>query len=68
MFELITGTVSFFIGVVGAILWVIPFFFIYRKLGFNPWLSLLWLFPPAGLVMTYIVAFGGGNHDDDDDF
>ena len=66
MFELITGTVSLLVGAVTAVLWVIPFFFIYRKLGFNPWLSLLWLIPPVGLIMTYVVAFGGGTRDDDD--
>jgi hypothetical protein len=37
---------------------IIPFWFICKKAGFSPWLSLLCLFPSLGiLVLLYVLAF-----------
>ena len=42
---------------IGALLWILPFWFIFRKAGFSPWLSLLLFVPLVNLVMIYILAF-----------
>jgi hypothetical protein len=36
---------------------VAPYWVIFRKAGFSPWLSLLILIPLVNLVVLYIVAF-----------
>jgi hypothetical protein len=36
---------------------VLPFWQIFRKAGFSPWLSLLMLIPVVNLVMLYVLAF-----------
>jgi hypothetical protein len=36
---------------------VIPFWFICKKAGFSPWLSLLNVIPLGGLVLIYVLAF-----------
>jgi hypothetical protein len=36
---------------------IIPTWFICKKAGFSPWLSLLYLVPLGGLVLLYILAF-----------
>lgn len=44
--------------VIGVALIMIPCWFILKKAGFSPWLSLLCLFPSLGLlVLLYILAF-----------
>ncbi len=43
--------------VVGLALVIIPSWFICKKAGFNPWLSLLIAVPPGGLILLYILAF-----------
>ncbi|MFY9746448.1 MAG: hypothetical protein WA891_19755 [Acidobacteriaceae bacterium] len=42
---------------IGALLWILPFWFIFKKAGFSPWLSLLLFLPLVNLVMIYILAF-----------
>jgi len=42
---------------VGVAIILIPFWFICKKAGFSPWLSLLNLIPPCNLVLLYILAF-----------
>jgi hypothetical protein len=42
---------------IGALLWILPFWFIFRKAGFSPWLSLLLFVPLVNLVMIYLLAF-----------
>jgi hypothetical protein len=37
---------------------VLPFWFICKKAGFPPWLSLLYLIPLGGLVLNFVLAFG----------
>jgi hypothetical protein len=36
---------------------LIPFWFICKKAGFSPWLTLLNLLPGGGLVLVYVLAF-----------
>ena len=36
---------------------VIPFWFICKKAGFSPWLSLLNLIPLGGVILWYVLAF-----------
>jgi hypothetical protein len=37
---------------------VLPFWFICRKAGYSPWLSLLYIVPCGGLVLNFLLAFG----------
>jgi len=37
---------------------ILPFWFICKKAGFSPWLSLLYLVPFGGLVLNFVLAFG----------
>lgn len=41
------------VSVISAVL----FFSILRKAGYNPWLSILMLVPPLGLIPMYMLAF-----------
>jgi hypothetical protein len=44
--------------VIGVALIMVPCWFILKKAGFSPWLSLLCLFPTLGtLVLLYVLAF-----------
>jgi hypothetical protein len=36
---------------------IIPFWFICKKAGFSPWLSLLNIIPMGNLVLVYVLAF-----------
>jgi hypothetical protein len=36
---------------------MIPYWFIWKKAGFAPWLSLLMLIPMLNLIMLYVLAF-----------
>ena len=36
---------------------IIPFWFILKKAGFSPWLSLLFFVPFGGLILIYVLAF-----------
>jgi hypothetical protein len=42
---------------VGFLVYVIPFWMIFKKAGFSPWLVLLFFVPLANLIVLYIVAF-----------
>ena len=42
---------------IGAIIVVIPFWRICERLGYSPWLSLLWVVPLLGIIYTYFLAF-----------
>jgi RsiW-degrading membrane proteinase PrsW (M82 family) len=37
---------------------ILPFWFILKKAGFSPWLSLINVVPLGTLILLYIVAFG----------
>lgn len=43
--------------VVSAFIQGLPYWFICKKAGFSPWLSLLFLIPVGGLVLSYVVGF-----------
>jgi hypothetical protein len=45
------------IGAICILLVMIPTWFICKKAGFSPWLSLLVFVPMGGLVLLYILAF-----------
>ena len=36
---------------------MIPYWMIWKKAGFSPWLSLLMLVPLANFIMLYVLAF-----------
>lgn len=46
----------FFI-LIGLALVIIPSWFICKKAGFSPWLSLLVIVPFGGLILLYVLAF-----------
>lgn len=46
-----------FISIIGVLVYVIPFWMIFKKAGFSPWLVLLFFVPLANLLVLYIVAF-----------
>jgi hypothetical protein len=54
---------SAFIGIfavmmmVGIAIIVIPFWFICKKAGFSPWLTLINIVPMGNLVLLYVLAF-----------
>ncbi len=39
------------------LIYVVPFWVIFKKAGFSPWLVLLFFVPLANLIVLYIVAF-----------
>jgi hypothetical protein len=43
--------------VVGRAVVIVPAWFICKKAGFSPWLSMLNILPLGGLVLSYVVAF-----------
>jgi hypothetical protein len=45
------------IGLIYVFVLVLPFWHIFRKAGFSPWLSLLMMVPLVNLVMLYFLAF-----------
>jgi hypothetical protein len=44
-----------------SIIVLIPFWFIFKKAGFSPWLALLMFLPLVNLIMLYFLAFGRWN-------
>jgi hypothetical protein len=44
-------------GLLGVAIVIIPFWFICKKAGFSPWLSLLNIIPLGGLILAYVLAF-----------
>jgi hypothetical protein len=40
-----------------VVVYLIPFWFIWKKAGFSSWLSLLMVLPLVNLVMLYVLAF-----------
>ncbi len=43
--------------VIGAVFTVVPFWFIFKKAGFHPALSLLMVIPFADVIMKFFLAF-----------
>jgi hypothetical protein len=52
---LIPGAVM--LGLVFAVIFIIPVWKICKKAGFSPWLCLLVLIPFGGLILLYVLAF-----------
>jgi ABC-type transport system involved in cytochrome c biogenesis permease subunit len=44
-------------GLIGMIIVIVPMWFIWKKAGFSPWLSLLSGLPLVSLIMLYVLAF-----------
>ena len=44
-----------------AVAFIVPTWFIAKKAGLSPWLSLLCLFPLTGLILFYVLAFAEWN-------
>jgi hypothetical protein len=42
---------------VGYIVVIVPFWFICKKAGFSPWLSLINIIPLGNIILIYILAF-----------
>uniref|UniRef100_A0A372IUZ6 Uncharacterized protein n=2 Tax=Paracidobacterium acidisoli TaxID=2303751 RepID=A0A372IUZ6_9BACT len=40
-----------------AVIVILPFWMIWKKAGFTPWLSLLMFVPLVGIIMLYVLAF-----------
>lgn len=47
----------FMIAVMVAVVGVLPFWFICKKAGLSPWLSLIMIIPFGALVLPFIVVF-----------
>jgi branched-subunit amino acid transport protein AzlD len=45
------------IAVVVALVGVLPFWFICKKAGLSPWLSLIMMIPFGALVLPFVLAF-----------
>ncbi len=43
--------------VLGLVIVIVPFWFICKKAGFSPWLSLLNVVPFGNLILIYVLAF-----------
>lgn len=43
---------------IGAIIVIIPFWRICKRVGYSPWLSLLIALPLVNLIFLYVLAFG----------
>ncbi len=44
-------------GLAMAVIMIIPYWFIFKKAGFSPWLCLLFFIPLANIIVLYVVAF-----------
>jgi hypothetical protein len=47
----------FIVGIICLAVILIPFWFICKKAGFSPWLTLLNIIPLGNLVLIYVLAF-----------
>lgn len=50
------GLIGIF-ALIGVAVLLIPYWFIWKKAGFSPWLCLLMVVPLANLAMLYVLAF-----------
>jgi hypothetical protein len=42
---------------IGIFVYIIPFWMIFKKAGFSPWLALLLFIPLANIIILYVLAF-----------
>ena len=47
----------FILALLWAVIGVLPFWFICKKAGLSPWLSLIMLVPMGALVLPFVLAF-----------
>jgi len=45
-----------FLGLIATVVLVIPYWFIFKKAGFSPWLAVLMFVPLANIIILYVVA------------
>lgn len=45
-----------------VVFWVVPLWFICRKAGFSPWLTLLNCIPLGNAILLYLLAFAEWQH------
>ena len=50
-------SIFFVFGLIMIVIMLIPYWFIWKKAGFSPWLSILMLLPLINIVMLYVLAF-----------
>ena len=62
-FIIFVGLNEFFIILFFKLIIMIPFWFILKKLKYNPFLSLLLLIPLVDLIFIYYIAFSNSNND-----
>ena len=46
---------------VWSAVFIVPFWFIFKKAGFSPFMSLLMILPGVNLAMLYVLAFSTWN-------
>jgi hypothetical protein len=46
-----------FFGLIASVILVIPYWFIFKKAGFSPWLAVLMFVPLANVIILYVIAF-----------
>ena len=51
------GPLVMIVAVVTLAIFLVPFWFICKKAGFSPWLTLLNIIPFGNLVLIYVLAF-----------
>jgi len=44
-------------GIFFVVAYVLPFWRIYQRLGFSPWLSMLMVITPLNIILLYYLAF-----------
>ncbi len=49
--------IIFIIGILVTLVMILPFWFICKKAGFSPWLSLLMIIPFGALILPFVLAF-----------
>lgn len=54
---MVAMTIMPIIGVIFLVITIIPYWMIWKKAGFSPWLSLLLVIPLVNLAMLYVLAF-----------
>jgi hypothetical protein len=42
---------------IGILVYIIPFWMIFKKAGFSPWFALLLFVPLANIIILYVLAF-----------
>ena len=57
--HMITAMMAIFpiLAIIFVVLMMIPYWMIWKKAGFSPWLSLLMLVPLVNFIMLYVLAF-----------